>query len=168
MSLATLTQPSPDLRSSVSDRKVPCLFLNQSPRTVSPVWFDFAGRSVRYPDIKPGHRLTVDSFESHPWCFFDSENFTVRLSTNKGEIFWPAIPPLPQRRPGATDRIRIAIVRIHIPLYSLFELSVQALTRHHIPTCVLPRSLQSFLEKRENSKQQLHFVIHSPSDEPDR
>ena len=150
----TLTElNSNHIRSKPSDIKVYCRFVNCTNRLVAPIWIDFIGRRVRYPCLKPGGCLNVETYEKHPWCFLDAQDLTIVLTSNQGQIFWP-------RHNIPASSLPLCIVKITLPQFTLLELSLQTITKFSIPTYSLPESLQDLIKERQKYTNQISFVIH--------
>jgi len=82
-------------------------------------WINYRGKYVHYKVLSPGQRLSVNTWETHPWLFLDHATRASLVVLNK-RVFLPQYierdgEPLP------------VTYRISIPLYSLKERAIQAL-----------------------------------------
>lgn len=83
-------------------------FHNCSNRTIDIIWYDFAGKLVRYGSLKPGCSLDINTFSDHPFKCFDSES-GVEMLCNGRSVYYPE----------SFRQIHQRLQLVHIPMRSL-------------------------------------------------
>ena len=59
--------PEKDLRSLSGDKRCQIMFHNKTAETLEFWWLDYEGRRVRFGEVGPGERASMDTYETHPW-----------------------------------------------------------------------------------------------------
>ncbi|XP_018027900.1 von Hippel-Lindau disease tumor suppressor [Hyalella azteca] len=151
---------APLLRSMNSDLPSFVTFQNRTERPVDVYWVNFAGKSVLYKTLPAQSKLSVNTYETHPWIFRDHQT-RAKLVVNCQEVFTPKhyIGAL-----GVDAANEVAPLRqtfdITIPIYTLKDCATQVLLNHvcdrdklhqlHLPSTLL-QELQSAADLRDST-----------------
>ena len=74
------------VKSKTSKTPVTVTFDNMSGEDRGVFWVDFKGEWVKYVDLKPGKRYTVDTYVTHPWIFTDTPGNCVEMFMPRKDI----------------------------------------------------------------------------------
>lgn len=140
------------MRSIQNQERVLVKFWNLSKRKAAAIWLDYRGNPIPYKILEPNEGYDVTTYVSHPWIFIDSLTGD-RLMANNKFVFYPerwteTKKRLPQEHSHLTQ-IRI-LIDIMLPLYSLRDLSLQAVrdsveTKETISQLEVPVSIKTDL-----------------------
>ncbi|XP_063957326.1 von Hippel-Lindau disease tumor suppressor-like [Lytechinus pictus] len=114
--------PNP-LKSRRSNVKAFVSFKNSTDRIVDVIWMNFAGQRQTYTEngLAPGRQLNMHTFEGHPWIVRDKVTGDTLefVDHGVGRLIY-----MPERWDG--ERFyRAPIIKIRVPIYSLYERSLQ-------------------------------------------
>ncbi|XP_042195734.1 von Hippel-Lindau disease tumor suppressor [Callorhinchus milii] len=143
----------PRLRSVGNPQRSFLIFCNRSRRSVSPIWINYSGDPVPYPDMVARTGRRMNTFMGHPWIFRDAVH-EDRLLGNGQEIFMS--PPGQVDENGVPSYI---MVNITIPVYTLKERCLQVVRslvkREDYRKLEIVRSLYEDLEDGPNIQKDL-------------
>lgn len=87
------------------------VLINTTHRPIKIFWIGYRSELVLYGVIKPDARVSMDTYQTHPWVFKDAETSEL-MHVNHKEVFWPE--PWIEAKSN-----RRTAVHIHFPLRSL-------------------------------------------------
>ncbi|KAF2352514.1 von Hippel-Lindau disease tumor suppressor beta domain [Trinorchestia longiramus] len=121
-------EPQP-LRAVSTDRPSFVTFRNCTDRLVDVYWFDYQGNSVLYKTLPAQGRLSVNTYETHPWSFVDHHS-RARLVVNHARVFFPRHYAEDLGVDAVNDVTPLhRTVDITIPIFTLKDCAIQALLK---------------------------------------
>ncbi|XP_041367157.1 von Hippel-Lindau disease tumor suppressor-like [Gigantopelta aegis] len=132
----------PVLKSLNYETKVNVIFKNETKRDIDLYWIGYDGMYVRYArNLRTDRIYNVFTFETHPWVARDSNTGAVIHFNKTCSVFIPV----------ANEDCLPVIVPLNIPVYTLKEISVQALCRmcvSEVDNLELPEELKDKLREK--------------------
>lgn len=68
------------IRSKYSNRPTKITFVNNSGAYRSILWIDFKGKPKDYANLQAGQRITLDTFQTHPWMVTDGPGNCLQMA----------------------------------------------------------------------------------------
>ncbi|XP_071505603.1 von Hippel-Lindau disease tumor suppressor-like [Diadema antillarum] len=99
-------------------------FVNCTNRIANVFWINFQGQRKSYTTegLPPGRRLDIKTFLSHPWIARDFQTGDALTFVDRGSA--SCCVYMPERWDG-NRHYRAPIVRIGVPVFTLYERSLQ-------------------------------------------
>uniref|UniRef100_U5EUF5 Putative e3 ubiquitin ligase vhl component von hippel-lindau tumor suppressor in s n=1 Tax=Corethrella appendiculata TaxID=1370023 RepID=U5EUF5_9DIPT len=107
----------PNLRSLQSLIRSFILFKNITERNIDIYWVNYTSKFIHYTRLKPNETSKVNTYETHPWVFKDSET-GERMHVAHNLVYFPE--PW-YTRIDHTGRFGRILVEIHFPMRTLKE-----------------------------------------------
>lgn len=119
------TEQLPELCSKSTQFPSFISFRNNTERVVDIYWVDYKGHCVHYKSLEPNNRISVNTYETHPWVFRDQTS-RAKLVVNNNQVFMPRhFTKALRSDPSGDVRPFRVCYDITIPIYSLKERATQ-------------------------------------------
>lgn len=152
---------TPDLRSERSTHQAFVALKNLTQHHVDVFWINYESALIYYATMGPNGRLALDTYDTHPWVFRDSDT-GLFMHVEKKEVFWPE--PWTLRRLQTRTQVSIQFPVQSLKTIAMFLIAKVINDESDVEQLDLPKSLANELKTilKKSKKYQTDQLNRTP------